>query len=85
MEQAEKRKYAQAMRRIEVGVWGYRKSLFRAIHLTTREGDDNSTERFTRDFRLLIKSWRKMGYDVEYCGAMGLYAGKGVASICMAL
>ena len=33
-----KRKYAQALRRLELGIWGYPLSLFRVVTLTTREG-----------------------------------------------
>ncbi len=32
LEKNEARRYAQAHRRIELGVWGYPHSLFRAIH-----------------------------------------------------
>ena len=37
------RKYAISMRQLDFGIWGYPKGIFYAIHLTTREGDDNST------------------------------------------
>lgn len=66
--QKEKRKYAKAMRRVEFGIWGRKISLFRTITLTTREGDDNSAKRFGKDVRTLIRWFRKLGYEVEYCG-----------------
>ena len=37
------------------------------IHLTTREGDDNTPERFKDDFRKLIAWIRGLGYKAEYC------------------
>lgn len=64
----EKRKYALALRRVDYGVWGYTKSLFRVLNLTTRAGDDNGTKRFGKDLRKLIAWFRKLGYEVEYCG-----------------
>ena len=69
----DKRKYAQAMRRIEIGIWGHKKSLFRTINLTTRAGDDNSPGRFIRDFRKMIKWLRSksLGRPIEYCCALG--------------
>lgn len=74
----DRRKYAQSLRRIESGVWGYAKSLFYVIHLTTREGDDNSSERFVGDFRKLVKWFRSLGYVLHYCSAMGFTPGKGL-------
>ena len=73
---AEKRKYALAMRRVDYGIWGYPISLFKKITLTTREGDDNSTERFKKDFRKLVVWFRKLGYEVEYCGVFELTPAK---------
>lgn len=49
--QAEKIKYAMAMRRLNLGTWGYPVSVLRAIHLTTREGNDNTTAVFAKDLR----------------------------------
>lgn len=72
----EKRKYAMAMRRVDYGIWGYKTSLFRVITLTTREGDDNTTGKFGKDFRKLIAWFRKLGYKVEYCGVFELSPGK---------
>lgn len=68
LNRAEKRKYAQAISRVTNGVWGYKKSLFRVITLTTRAGDDQSVERFGKDLRKLVSWFRKRGYRLEYCG-----------------
>jgi hypothetical protein len=67
---AERRKYAMAMRRLNLGIWGYPVSTLRAVHLTTREGDDNTHWVFARDLRKLIKSFRDDGYDLQYNGAL---------------
>lgn len=40
-----KRCYAEAFHRLQLGIWGYDKRLFSAVHLTARDGDDNSPER----------------------------------------
>lgn len=74
----EKMKYAQGMRRLNLGYWGYPVSTLRAIHLTTREGDDNTTARFARDLRRLISGFRREGYAIEYCGALEYSPGKGL-------
>lgn len=74
----EKRKYALALRRIDYGIWGHPISLFYVITLTTREGDDNTTERFGKDVKLLIRWIRKLGYKVEYCGVYELSDEKGL-------
>jgi len=74
----EKMKYAMAMRRLNLGVWGYPVSTLRAIHLTTREGNDNTTKVFARDLRKLIGGWRAEGYDVQYDGALEYSPGKGL-------
>lgn len=67
---AERRKYAMAMRRLNLGIWGYPVSTLRAVHLTTKEGDDNTNWVFTRDLRKLVKSFRDDGYDLQYNGAL---------------
>ena len=73
---SEKMKFAQGMRRLNLGYWGYQVSTLRAIHLTTREGDDNTTKVFARDLRKLILWFRGMGYDVQYCGCLEFTPGK---------
>lgn len=74
------RRYALGMRRAEMGIWGYRPSLFRSLHVTTRAGDDNSFERLRRDLRRLFDYWRKeRGYDVEFFGGMGYSPINGLA------
>jgi hypothetical protein len=67
---AEKRKYAMAMRRLNLGIWGYPVSTLRAVHLTTKEGNDNTPWVFARDLRKLVSSFRRDGYDLEYDGAL---------------
>ena len=74
----EKAKYAVAMRRLNLGFWGYPLSTLRAIHLTTREGNDNTTRVFARDLRKLIAGWRAEGYDVQYDGALEYTPKKGL-------
>jgi hypothetical protein len=59
-----------AMRRLNLGVWGYAVSTLRAVHLTTKEGNDNTPWVFARDLRKLIDSFRNDGYDLQYCGAL---------------
>ena len=73
---SEKMKYAQAMRRLNLGIWGYPLSTLRAIHLTTREGNDNTTKVFSRDLRKLIVWFRGMGFDIQYCGVLEFTPGK---------
>lgn len=75
---SEKMKYAQAMRRLNLGLWGYPLSTLWQIHLTTREGNDNTTEVFARDLRKLILWFRGMGYDVQYDGALEYTPEKGL-------
>lgn len=67
---AERRKYAIAMRRLNLGVWGYPLSTLRAVHLTTKGGDDNSPFRFSSDLRKLVGSFRDDGYGLQYNGAL---------------
>jgi len=67
---AEKRKYAVAMRRLNLGIWGYALSTLRAVHLTTKEGNDNTPGVFARDLRKLVGSFRDDGYDLQYNGAL---------------
>ena len=67
---AEKRKYAMAMRRLNLGVWGYSVSTLRAVHLTTKEGNDNTPWVFARDLRKLVGSFRNDEYDLQYNGAL---------------
>lgn len=74
----EKMKYAMAVRRLNLGYWGYPVSTLRAIHLTTREGNDNTTAVFARGLRKLVSSFRAEGYDVQYCGALEYTPGKGL-------
>lgn len=58
--------------KIQEGVWGHKESLFRAVHLTTRKGDDNSPEKFKKDFKALMQELRReMGYEIEHVGALG--------------
>ena len=66
----EKRKYAMAMRRLNLGIWGHAISTLRAVHLTTKKGDDNTPWVFASDLRKLVKSFRRDGYDLEYNGAL---------------
>jgi hypothetical protein len=75
---SEKMKYAMAMRRLNLGYWGYPVSTLKAIHLTTREGNDNTTAVFARDLRELVGGFRAEGYDVQYCGALEYTPGKGL-------
>ena len=75
---SEKMKYAMAMRRLNLGCWGYPLSTLRQIHLTTKEGNDNTTKVFARDLRKLVCSYRAEGYDVEYDGALEYTPGKGL-------
>ena len=74
----EKMKYAMAMRRLNLGYWGYPVSALKSIHLTTREGNDNTTKVFARDLRKLVGSFRAEGYDVQYDGALEYSPGKGL-------
>ena len=74
----EKAKYAIAMRRLNLGWWGYPVSTLRAVHLTTREGNDNTTKVFARDLRKLVNSFRYEGYDVQYDGALEYTPEKGL-------
>lgn len=66
----EKRKYAVAMRRLNVGILGYSVSTLRAVHLTTKEGNDNSPWVFARDLRKLVGGFRADGYELQYNGAL---------------
>ena len=74
----EKAQYAMGMRRLNLGFWGYPLSTLRAIHLTTREGNDNTTKVFARDLRKLVSSFRAEGYDVQYCGVLEYTPEKGL-------
>jgi len=74
----EKKKYAMGMRRLNLGFWGYKLKTLFALHLTTREGDDNTEKVFARDLRGLIGGFRGQGYEVEYCGALEHTPGKGL-------
>ncbi len=76
----ESRKYAVGMRRIEYGIWGYPHSLFYAVVLTTRAGDDNSTKKFGYDFQRLV-AWLRKQYVLEYCGVFQLTPKKGLLHI----
>jgi len=66
----EKRKYAMAMRRLNLGIWGYPMSTLRAVHLTTKEGNNNTTWVFAKDLRKLVNSFRDEGYGLQYSGAL---------------
>jgi len=59
-----------AMRRLNLGIWGYSVSTLRAVHLTTKEGNDNTPWVFARDLRKLVNSFRNDGYDLQYDGAL---------------
>jgi hypothetical protein len=74
----EKVKYAMAMRRLNLGFWGYPLSVLRAIHLTTKEGNDNTTKVFARDLRKLVGGYRAEGYDIDYDGALEYTPQKGL-------
>lgn len=76
LEHNEKKQYAMAMRRLDLGTWGYPVSTLRAIHLTTREGNDNTPKVFATDLRKLIGEFRAEGYDVQYDGTLGYTPGK---------
>lgn len=78
LEHSERMRYAQAMRRLNLGIWGYPLSTLRAIHLTTREGNDNTTAVFAKDLRKLVMMFRKQGYDFEYDGTLGFTPEKGL-------
>jgi len=58
------------MRRLNVGIWGYPVSTLRAVHLTTKAGNDNTPWVFARDLRKLIGSFRDEGYVLQYDGAL---------------
>ena len=75
---SDKMKYMQGMRRLNLGFWGYPASTLRAVHLTTREGDDNTQGVFSKHLRKLISFWRSQGYEIEYCGALEHSPGKGL-------
>jgi len=64
----EKKRYALAMRRVDYGVWGHRVSKFYSVTLTTRKGDDNSVEKFVKDYKKLVMMIRKLGIKFDYCG-----------------
>lgn len=66
----DRRKYATAMRRLNLGIWGHKVSTLRAVHLTTRKGDDNSSFKFARDLRKLVYGFRSEGYGLEYSGGL---------------
>lgn len=69
---SEKRKYALGCRRIELGLHGYNPNRFWSIHLTTKALDDNSSKRFIKDVRKLIKWMRKdLRNDIEYIFGVG--------------
>lgn len=74
----EKMKYAMAMRRLNLGYWGYPLSTLRAIHLTTREGNDNTTKVFAYDLRKLVLKFREQGYELQYDGTLEYTPGKGL-------
>jgi len=75
---SDKKKYAQGMRRLNLGYWGYPVSILRAIHLTTKEGNDNTTKTFAKHLRKMVGDWRSEGYEIEYCGALEYSPGKGL-------
>ena len=62
---SEKMKYAQAMRRLNLGIWGYPLSTLRAIHLTTRDVNDNTTKVFAKALRKLILWFRGLGFAFQ--------------------
>jgi hypothetical protein len=66
------------MRRLNLGYWGYPLSMLRAVHLTTREGNSNSTKVFARDLRKLVNSFRVEGYGLQYDGALEYTPEKGL-------
>lgn len=74
----EKRVYSRAMRRLEYGYLGYAVSLFRKVTLTTREGDDNTRDKFLRHLKMLVDSFESEGYVIDYCGALLPTPGKGL-------
>lgn len=77
MEKADKVRYAKGIERIKGGIYGFSNTLFFAVNLTTREGDDNQFERFSKDFKKLVR-WMRGSHTLEYCGVMGLTPQKGL-------
>jgi len=67
---AENKKYATGMRRLWLGIWGYQVSTLRSVHLTTKEGNDNTPWVFARDLRKLVNSFRAEGFGLQYDGAL---------------
>jgi len=78
LDKVQKRKYAMAMRRIDYGVWGWSSSVFQEVTLTTRLGQDQSTDKFKKDLRLLVQWMRRRGIKIEYCGCYELSPLKGL-------
>ena len=76
LEHREKKQYAIARRRLDLGTMGYQLSTLRAIHLTTKEGNDNTTKTFARHLRKLFTEFRAEGYDIQYDGTLGYTPGK---------
>ena len=76
----QKRTWALSNHRVNVGVWGFKISLFKEITLTTRESDmlpgkngvKKTACKFGKDFQRLIKYFRDEGYEIEYCGCFEL-------------
>lgn len=70
MDAKEKRKYALACRRIELGSLQCAPHYLKAIHLTTRMGDDNTPERLQKDFRMPPREeklfWRNSLYNATF-------------------
>jgi len=69
-------KYARGMRRLWLGIWGHPVSTLRAVHLTTKEGNDNTPWVFAKDLRKLVGSFRGEGYDLQYDGALEFSPGR---------
>lgn len=67
----QKRKYAMGVSRLNKGIWGYKRSNFFKIHLTTKQGNDNSQATFSADFKKIVKRIREKHPEMEYCGATG--------------
>ena len=66
------RRYAVGMERLKAGYMGFSDRHFAALHLTTRQGDDNSVKRFRKDLNKML-FWMKKEFGVEaYAGCLAL-------------
>ena len=65
-EDKNKRRWARAMNRACSGVWGVDKNHLKTFELTTRQGDDQTWARMTKDFKNWVRAMRDRGYKFEY-------------------